>query len=528
MPTYKTPGVYIEEVDRGSKPIQVAGTSVTAFLGWTKKVPVDKDGAPQYGRSYLVTNWTQYVETFGDFVNGAMLPHAVYGYFLNGGGVCYVQSLLAAEAGDGKPTPRLQAPTRELLGRGTGRPALEMHSKISGPVTVIVSDSGIEGDEERFRVVVRGPEGEEPPYENLTFGRSTRQATNVIDALKRSRLVAVRELDPTASPAERRLVPGEYELPAPVPAPVQPQPEPPITPDVITGDLPKRVGILGLEAIEDINIVCMPDLVAWQKAGRISLKDVQTAQTALINHCEQMKDRVAVLDTPAGLSAQEALEWRMGVNYDTKYAALYYPWIEVADPIATDKDNRTILVPPSGYVAGIYARVDQERGVHKAPANEIVRGALGLELQVTHGEQGELNMKGVNCIRSFPGRGIRVWGARTLSNDTSWTYVNVRRLFCMVEESIYQGTQWVVFEPNDLDLWERVKRTVTAFLTRIWRDGALFGATPEEAFYVKCDAELNPPSMRDTGYLTVEVGLAPVKPAEFVVFKFSQFSGVDE
>ena len=150
-------------------------------------------------------------------------------------------------------------------------------------------------------------------------------------------------------------------------------------------------------------------------------------------------------------------------------------------------------------MAGIWARIDSERGVHKAPANEVVRGAIGLETQVSRNEQDMLNPIGVNCIRAFPGRGIRVWGARTLSSDPSWRYINVRRLFNFVEKSIDSGTQWVVFEPNDKDLWARVTRDIAAFLTRVWRDGALFGATPAEAFFVKCDAELNPPEVRDAG-----------------------------
>ena len=175
-------------------------------------------------------------------------------------------------------------------------------------------------------------------------------------------------------------------------------------------------------------------------------------------------------------------------------------------------------------MAGIWARSDSERGVHKAPANEIVRGALGLEVQISRNEQDTLNPIGVNCVRAFPGRGIRVWGARTLSSDPSWRYLNVRRLFNFVEKSIDNGTQWVVFEPNDLDLWERVKRNISSFLTRVWSDGALFGATPMDAFFVKCDAELNTEDVRDAGQLIVEIGIAPVKPAEFVSFRISQYS----
>jgi phage tail sheath protein FI len=183
-----------------------------------------------------------------------------------------------------------------------------------------------------------------------------------------------------------------------------------------------------------------------------------------------------------------------------------------------------MFIPPSGHMAGIWARSDGERGVHKAPANEVIRGALGLELSLTHNEQGVLNPVGLNCIRIFPGRGIRVWGARTLSSDPAWRYLNVRRLFNYVEKSLYNGTQWVVFEPNDMALWERVKRDISAFLKLVWMQGALFGASPAEAFYVKCDAENNPLASRDVGQLNVEIGIAPVKPAEFVIIKISQWS----
>jgi phage tail sheath protein FI len=269
-------------------------------------------------------------------------------------------------------------------------------------------------------------------------------------------------------------------------------------------------------------MLAVPDLMAVYQKGIIDLEGVQAVQQAMIAHCELMGDRVAIIDAPPGLNAQQVREWRVDkAGYDSKYASLYWPWIKVFDPVS----SQSMLVPPSGHMAGIWARNDDTRGVHKAPANEVIRGALGLELQITKGEQDQLNPTGVNCIRAFPGRGIRVWGARTLSSDPAWRYLNVRRLFNYVEESIVEGTQWVVFEPNDLNLWQRVKRTLNAFLVRTWRDGALFGATPGEAFYVKCDAETNPPEVVDAGQLVVEVGIAPVKPAEFVVFRISQFSG---
>jgi uncharacterized protein len=225
---------------------------------------------------------------------------------------------------------------------------------------------------------------------------------------------------------------------------------------------------------------------------------------------------------PPGLNAQQVKGWRNDVTgYDSKYATMYWPWVKVMDPV----QGKGIFVPPGGSVAGVWARNDDTRGVHKAPANEVVRGAMALELNITKGEHDQLNPDNVNCIRSFPGQGIRIWGARTLSSDPEWRYLNVRRLFNYVESSILGGTNWVVFEPNDPRLWDAVTRTVTMFLRRVWRDGALFGRTQAEAFYVKCDEENNPPENRDAGILTVEIGIAPVKPAEFVVFRVSQFNG---
>jgi phage tail sheath protein FI len=178
--------------------------------------------------------------------------------------------------------------------------------------------------------------------------------------------------------------------------------------------------------------------------------------------------------------------------------------------------------------AGVWCRVDGTRGVHKAPANEVILGANGLGFQVTQAEQGGLNKVGINCVRAFPGRGIRIWGARTLSSDPEWRYINVRRLFNYVSESIMEGTQWSVFEPNDQLLWMRLSASVRAFLLRVWRSGALFGATPDEAFYVKCDAETNPPEVVEAGQVVCEIGISPVKPAEFVVFRLSQFAGGGE
>ena len=249
----------------------------------------------------------------------------------------------------------------------------------------------------------------------------------------------------------------------------------------------------------------------------------KSVQTALINHCESEANRMAILDAPPGMGIQDIKEWRSQVAmYDSPFATMYYPWVKVSNPVPTNGDDE-ILVPPCGHVAGLWARTDDSRGVWKAPANDVLRGVLDVARDITKVEQGLLNPIGINCIRPFGTRGIRVWGARTLSSNTDWTYINVRRLFNMVESTIMEGTQFAVFEPNDIKLWEGLKRTINSFLRGLWRDGALFGATPEQAFFVKCDAETNTPESIDQGRVVVEIGIAPVKPAEFVIFRISQY-----
>jgi phage tail sheath protein FI len=272
----------------------------------------------------------------------------------------------------------------------------------------------------------------------------------------------------------------------------------------------KRTGLQTLKNIDPISIVAIPNATS------------QEIQSAMIIHCELMKDRFAVLDPVEGFELAQIQEQR--TLYDSKYAALYYPWIKVNDPYSEEALN----VPPSGHICGIYARSDTERGVHKAPANELIRGALGLERAVVKGQQDILNPLGVNCLRVFPGRGIRVWGARTISSDTLWKYINVRRLFLFLEESIEDGTQWVVFEPNDQKLWARVRATITEFLTRVWKDGALMGSTPDEAFFVKCDETTMTQDDIENGRLICIIGVAPVKPAEFVIFRIAQWRGGSE
>lgn len=521
MPEYLSPGVYIEEVDSGPRPIEGVGTATAAFVGLT---PAGPPRQPQ-----LITNWSQFVETFGAIdengrrnphMSGAYLSHAVYGFFLNGGGRCYVTRIVPDGATETSSQPQAQPlalPSRssQAITSLTATPKEPLSEDIQ---IEIAPPAGENPPEENFTLKVKRGDIEEV-YENVSLSRRS-GTTNVIEAVReKSQLITLEEGSASGPLAERAPSIGTYILRA------QPMELTTTTtsfsPADFVGDVTERSGVEGLEIAEDVTMVCCPDIMAAYQAGALDLEGVKAIQLAMINHCERMGDRMAILDTPPGLTPQQAREWRqVTTNFDSKFAALYYPWIKVAGD-----NGAPITIPPSGHMAGIWARNDNERGVHKAPANEVVRGALEVETPITKGEQDVLNPIGVNCIRSFTGRGIRVWGARTLSSDPAWRYINVRRLFNYVEKSIENGTQWVVFEPNDPDLWHRVRRDITAFLTGVWRDGMLFGLSPDQAFFVKCDEELNPPDVRDRGQLIVDIGLAPVKPAEFVIFRLSQWTG---
>jgi len=516
MPEYLSPGVYIEERDTGTRPIEGVGTAMAAFVGLAAAGPANQPT--------LITNWSQYVDTFGaeedggrknPHLSGAYLSHAVYGYFLNGGGRCYVDRVVPAAKSSGNGAgkgPVAQIPSRAAQGRPSlqaspkGTPKADIQIEVAPPV-------GEDPPEGSFTLKVKSGDVEEV-YENVGLGR--RAAKPVVETVtQQSKLITLTELQFPGSLADRLPGLGTVTLKAPDKTALVP-----MSPNHFVGDVSERSGIEGLEVAEDVTMVCCPDLMSAYQSNSLDKDGVKAVQLAIIAHCERMGNRIAILDPLPGLSPQEVKKWReKESNFDSKYAALYYPWIKVNGP-----DGQPVEIPASGHIAGIYARNDNERGVHKAPANEVVRGALNASAQVTKGEQDVLNPSGINCIRSFTGRGLRVWGARTLSSDPAWRYVSVRRLFNYVEASIERGTQWVVFEPNDPDLWARVRRDIGAFLTGVWRDGMLFGANPSEAFFVKCDAENNPSDVRDRGQLIVDIGLAPVKPAEFVVFRFSQYT----
>lgn len=406
MPNYQSPGVYIEEIPAGTRPIEAVGTSTAGFVGLAPKADA------HIGEAFAVNSWSQFTREFAEESSqSTALSCAVFGFFQNGGSRCYIVNI-------GK--------NGSLMGSGRGRQGLAL-----------------------------------------------------------------------------------------------------------------------LEEIDEIAIVAAPGF------------SDSASYNALLDHCENMQDRFVILDSPesvgnidllkkvgtASVTQPKKTEGEEGAsesssggsaesnglrprNSDRGFGAFYFPWIVVSDPFSP---KNIIAVPPSGHLAGIYARTDGTRGVHKAPANETIRGALDLTYRITQSEQGELNTLGVNCIRFFPTQGIRVWGARTLADSASeWRYLNVRRLFNMIEESIASGTRWVVFEPNDMTLWKSIKRDISAFLTLQWRQGALMGATPEEAFFVQCDEETNPPEVIDAGQVITVIGIAPVKPAEFVIFRIGQSAGGTE
>ena len=508
--SYASPGVYVEEVQRAIRPIQALGTSLTAFVGITEEASTKQvnrrtgEVAPlesRLNKATLVSNWTEYSRVFGGFVDGAYMPDAVYNHFSNGGGPCYVMSLRAIADSD----RNMQAATVTVPGTN-GKDSFTATAVLPGDagnnLTLTITD---EIDDK----------GKETGTFTLTIGTETikgltmKRGDNNIGNATLSTITVSDVGTTTAHP-----VAGSYQLIGGGQKPLGVQ-------DFI-GDSLARTGINGLEAIEDVRLVACPDLMTGYDGSDEANTRIKAVQDALVGHCERMRYRFAVLDTPPGLNAQEAREWRNFLGLDTSYAALYYPWIETVDL----KNGGRKLIPPSGHMTGVYNRVDAERGVHKAPANEAIRGATGLEIQLSRGEQDILNPIGVNCIRAFPGRGIRVWGARTLSSDGAWRYISVRRLFIMVSASMDAGLQWVVFEPNNTRLWARIRRDVTAFLQNVWRSGGLFGDNESQAFYVKCDEELNPEEVRDMGQLIIEVGIAPVKPAEFIIFRLSQWSWI--
>lgn len=564
---YFAPGVYVEEVDRGSRPLEGVPTAIAGFVGFTEDI---RAGAELF-KPMLVTTWNQYLQYFGrvnsdGFTNfNAYLPFAVYGWFLNGGGRCWVTSLGTQLPGSPQPDPsetgteipnRAKRPAlrfslrqdralqaspedgnnsaqallppsersiRVRLFDGLPKPRTEEEGQ---PSTTIISNTG-----EYFTAVVTQGTEELERYEHLTMNREadTQVADYIVTALEESQYIAVTDISLTGSPLARRPSNGQYDI---SPAPIIPSPE--RFPQQVQGVRDDRTGVRGLFEIDEITIVACPDLMRVYEAGLMDIDQVHGIMELMISMCEGAADgdvpnppnRMIIIDTPPDrVKPQDVSRWLSEeFNRRSVFAALYYPWILVPNP---RNAGRPIAIPPCGHVAGVWARTDETRGVHKAPANEVPRGIVGITYDTNFREQELLNPIGINCIRSFPNRGIRIWGARTLvePDKTEWRYISVRRLMSYIEKTIEMGTQWVVFEPNDEDLWQRIKREIGNFLTQLWREGALVGPTAAQAFYVKCDGDLNTPHTMMLGRLYVEVGVAPVRPAEFVIFRISQWTG---
>jgi phage tail sheath protein FI len=539
---YFAPGVYVEEVDRGSRPIEGIQTNIAGFVGFTEAIR----GGAELGKPMLVTSWNQYREYFArensdgftDF--DAYLPFAVNGWFLNGGARCWVVSIGTEIPKPSEETVQLDPETtavvvktatrhdslRFTLKPGAAEDAVRVEVLPDEPRTIPDNeDAPAPIPAEFFKVVVKHDGEELETFRHLTMDAQVQSEIGqyVVTELEQSEYIRATDLTQPGFPLARRPVDGQYEVSLPPVLPTQEN----LTRHV-QGVRDDRSGIQGLFEIDEITMIACPDLMRAHQAGLLNREQLHNLMQLMVSLCENSApnppNRMVVLDTPPDcVKPQQIVQWLdQDFNRRSMFAALYYPWIKVPNP---RREGRSILVPPCGHMLGIWSRIDETRGVYKAPANETPRGVVGLAYDCNFREQEMLNPRGINCIRTFPNRGIKVWGARTLvePEKTEWRYINVRRLVSYIEKSIELGTQWVVFEPNDHDLWARVRRTVNNFLERLWREGALFGASPEQAFYVKCDEEINTPDTMLLGRLYVEVGICPVRPAEFVIFRISQW-----
>ncbi len=543
MPEYLAPGVYVEEIATGPVPIEGVSTSTAGFVGQTVRGPTE----PR-----LVTSWLDFQRWYGGLADPdtlvSYLPFAIKGFFDNGGRRAYVARIV----GSGAFASSITLPTADadlvLTALGSGDLNDRLFAWVGPPSRRDPADPS-QPAPDRFRLILlyydtvpgtlplvdplnpanaANPDRAEPDvvedFDDLEF--DPQGSEYVLSALRRSTLVTA-----AYSPAGTPQRPTDTGLDATrnhtyVAAAAGVNGAAPTVANYQgTGatSTSRGAGLQSLSAIDEISLLCAPD----EGHAGIAQVDRDGLRTAIVLQCEQLKDRFGILQLPRDAGGGDPA----GITppASTSYVAVYYPWIRVLDPVTSD----TYLVPPGGHVAGVCARTDIERGVHKAPANAVLRGIVTTDLPgnrgplavaVTKGQQDILNPRGINVIRDFRAerRGIRVWGARTLAADAQWKYVNVRRLFLFVEESVEEGTQWVVFEPNDETTWARVRRSISNFLTSVWRSGALFGGTAEEAFFVRCDRTTMTPDDIDNGRLICYVGIAPVKPAEFVIFRFSQ------
>ena len=547
--------------------MQGVSTSTAGFVGLAERGPVA-------GQPMLVTSFADYKRLYGGYLseagygNARFLPYAVEQFFLNGGARAYIMRAAPADAKAGTVTagvlkisaanpgawsenmrvtvaPSSKAKTQVYAVAGadltlknadgfnagdvvelfdgaeaayaTIKSVLDNVITLDAPCTLDVADRRV-GTSKYIRTcevtITARLDDTVEVYENLSFKSDALNYAPVKTAKSDLIRVEVGEAGPEADIAPYAQCGGTGAEMVLIPAGGSNGTVLNPTADTYLGkdDGPgKRTGLQAFQENSNVSIMLIPGVT------------VPEVQSALIAFCENKKSCFAILDIPMELTkTNDVANFRD--MYDSTYAAMYHPWLQMYDA----GSKRSAYFPPSGAMAGVYARTDNERGVHKAPANEIVRGCTGLSSNYNTGEQDILNPMGVNLIRSFPGRGIRVWGARTISSNGLWKYINVRRLFIYVEESIKANTNWVVFEPNSEALWGRVTRTIQNFLATCWRDGALAGSSPEQAFFVECGPTTMTQDDIDNGRLICQIGIAPVKPAEFVIFRITQKTAAGE
>ena len=579
----------MEEYDSGASPMQGVSTSTAGFVGLAERGPVV--GQPQLVTSFADYR-RMYGGYLSEAACGTarFLPYAVEQFFLNGGSRAYIMRAVPADAKAGSAVAGVlkvtaanpgawaenmrvtvsassKAKTQVLAVNGadltlknadgfqigdvvelfdgaktayaTVKNVLDKVVTLDAPCTINVADTKV-GTAKYIRtceitLAVRLDDMVEV-YENLSLKPEALNYAPVKTA--KSDLIRVEILPAAAkAPAPAPAKDEKKEEKAPAPAPTAS-----IVPYELCGGTGSEM-VLTLTGGSDGSVQKLTAdtylgkddgpgkrtaLQAFQENSSVSIMAIPgvtmpEVQSALIAFCENKKSCFAILDIPMELTkTNDVANFRD--MYDSTYAAMYHPWLQMFDAGA----KRPAYFPPSGAMAGIFARSDNERGVHKAPANEVVRGCTGLSCSYNNGEQDTLNPVGVNLIRAFPGRGIRVWGARTISSNGLWKYINVRRLFIYVEESIKASTNWVVFEPNSETLWSRVTRTIETFLATCWRDGALAGSSPDQAFFVECGPTTMTQDDIDNGRLICQIGIAPVKPAEFVIFRITQKTATGE
>lgn len=513
MPEYLAPGVYIEEIERGPRPIEGVPTSTAAFVGETERGPI---------KPRPITSYGDYKRWFGDVFGNRdrYMPYAVNGFFENGGKRMFVCRIVGENATIAAKT--FGSFRVEAVGAGAWGNRIWVGIEKSSTDTVKDGQKVAVGFRVKAAYWSAIPDSFEPfdpfkaenrarlprpviaeDFDDLVIDRTSPDyfTKRLTDNSALVNLFGPDDDDEAQPDLETGMLDGGADESAALGSD-----------DYVgekAGNRPTEQGLAALELdpYREVAIVHAPFFAPAQ--NDVSRK--------VIAHCEKERFRFAVIDADLSISNAADIDPRTTLT-DTSYAAFYYPWMRISDP----QSGAIKLVPPGGYAIGIYARTDTERGVWKAPANEIVRGAVDLKYDISEATQEILNPRGVNVIRSFPGRGIRVWGARTLSSNGLWKYVSVRRLFIYLERSIYENTQWVVFEPNDDRLWARVKDTLRIFLRAQWRAGALFGKTEEDAFFITCDRTTMSQDDILNGRLVCEIGIAPVRPAEFVIFRVFQ------